>query len=188
MLWRWRKLLTATLVALCLAFVVASISSSGRVTPVEIMVAGRDMPAGHTVTESDIAWTSAPSGTIPGELLLNDVEGQRLAVGIPSGTPLTQSMLVGPTLADSAPDGTIVLPLYLSSPREMTPVGSSVDLWATDEVGTAYKASTAATIMAFSDESSDPDLTHAYVAVSAEEATLVLGTSTQSPLVAVLHP
>ncbi|AZN30558.1 hypothetical protein EJO69_09765 [Flaviflexus salsibiostraticola] len=192
MLWRWRRLIAATLIALCLALVVASISASGRVTPVEMMVAGRDLSAGHVLTESDIRWVEAPSGVIPGDLLIKDVSDSRLAIAAPEGTPLTTPILIGPTLADSAPDGTVVIPLILSTPQELTPVGSLVDLWVADEAGTAHQMATGATILAYSESESSSgfgsdELTYSYVAVPVDDATLVLGMSTQRPLLAVLN-
>ena len=194
MLWRWRRLIAAALVALCAAIAVASIGSSGRMTPVELLVAGGDMPAGHTLSDSDVRFVQAPSGTIPEELVPEDVAGRRLSVAVQEGTPMTESMLIGPTLSDSAPDGTVILAIHLLTPEELIPVGSTVDLWATDEAGTAYKAASAATIMAFS-ESADAsafgwgatDATYSYVAVADDDATFVLGISARSPLMAVLH-
>lgn len=107
---------------------------------------------------------------------------------------MTVSMLVGPTLADSAPDGTVVIPVFLATPPELTPVGSTVDLWATEEGSTAYQAASSATIMAFSDVDSPrtfgrdtAEFTYAYIAVAADDATFVLGISAGTPLLAVLH-
>lgn len=192
MMWRWRRLITAALLALCLAIVVSAIVSSGRVTS-QIMVAASDMPAGHVISASDVAWVAAPTGTIPRDLVPEDVAGHRLSIGVPAGTPVTESMFVGPTLADSAPAGTVIVPVLLSTPKELTPVGSSVDLWGSDEAGEAFQAATAATIMAFSDVAASrfgtdtTELTYAFVAVSSDDAILVLSISATTPLIAVLH-
>ncbi len=179
------------LIALCLALLVASISASGRITPVQMMVAGRDLPAGHVLTESDVRWIEAPSGAFSGDLLLDDTKDRRLSIAAPEGTPLTTSILVGPTLADSAPDGTVVIPIALSTPAELTPVGSVVDLWVADEGGNAQLLASRATIMAFSEAEGSSrfggdDIMHSYAAVPAGEATLVLGMSSQRPIMAVL--
>lgn len=194
MLWRWRPLITAALVALCVAFAVASIGSSGRVTPAQLLVADGDMPAGHVLSDSDVRLVQAPSGTIPEDLVPDDIAGRRLSVGLREGTPVTESMLIGPTLIDSAPDGTVILSVSLATPKELVPVGSTVDLWATDESGAAYQAASSATIMAFSEATNSStfgrdtvELTHAYIAVADDDATFVLGINAGKPLFAVVH-
>jgi len=194
MLWRWRRLIIAALIALCAAIAVASLGSTGRMTPVELLVASADLPAGHTLTDGDIEIVTVPSGTIPDDLVPGETDGRRLAVAVRQGGPVTESMLIGPGLIDSAPAGTVVLPIHLVTPEELIPVGSTVDLWTTDESGTAYQTASAATVMAFSTSTDSgtfgfgtTDITYAYVAVAHEDATFVLGTSAQSPLMAVAH-
>ncbi|WP_082418152.1 SAF domain-containing protein [Flaviflexus massiliensis] len=194
MLWRWRKLLTATFLALCLALVVASIGSSGRVMMAELAVASRSMPAGHVISEEDITLVQAPSGLIPADKNVDDLQGRRLAVAIPEGTPLTSSMVIGPTLSDGAPEGTVVVPLYLATPKDLIPVGSVVMLLALTEEGNAIEVATHATILAFSDAEAAPssmsdsdNLVYAYVAIDVEHATFVLGMSARAPLFAVLQ-
>lgn len=193
-LWRWRRLITAALLALCLALVVSAIGSSGRVLPTELLVAASDLPAGHRLTEDDVRKIPAPAGVVPEDQAIDMASGQRLSISLPEGTPITQSMLIGPTLVDGLPEGTVIVPVYLSTPAELTPAGSKVDLWSSDETGTAILAATDATILAFSEVdassgflSTGDNLTYAYVAIDAEQATLVLGISARTPLLAVLH-
>lgn len=194
MLWRWRKLLTATFIALCLALVVAGIGSSGRVMQEEIAVTSRSLPAGHVLAEEDITFLPAPANIVPADQSLEEVYGQRLAVALPEGTPVTSGMVVGPTLSDSAPDGMLVIPLYLSTPRDLVPVGSVVTLVATTEEGNAVEVATDAIILAFSDADATPssmsdsdNLVYAYAAIDEDQATFVLGISARAPLFAVLQ-
>ncbi|MDO5723980.1 MAG: SAF domain-containing protein [Flaviflexus sp.] len=192
--WRWRRLIIATALA---AVVALTIHALGRTagTTASIYVAGRDLPAGHELARDDLVARAAPEGLIPSALEPEQAEGSRLAIGLPEGSPLTSAHLLGPSLADHAPAGTVVIPVPLASPPDLTPVGATVELWAapTDELGgEARRLASGATIMAFAPDHgtsafrTQTDVTRAYVAVSPREARLVLGISARAPVLAVL--
>ena len=52
-------------------------------------------------------------------------------VTIPAGVPITESMLLGPGLADHAPAGTVLAPIHVSDPSVLSllRVGDRVDLY-----------------------------------------------------------
>lgn len=194
LLWRWRRLLLATAFAAILALGINSLGRSHEELET-LYVASANLPAGHELTAGDLLARQAPSGLVPAALPASQVAGERLAIGLPEGAPVTSAHLLGPTLADHAPKGTIVVPVPLASPPDLTPVGTRVELWAgpTDDFAQeATRIAESATIMAFADgDSSIPlgsssDLTRAYIAISPREARLVLGISARAPVLAVL--
>lgn len=192
--WRWRHLIIATALAAIAALTIQALGRTAGTTAT-IYVAAADLPAGHELDSDDLLGRPAPEGLIPSSVTPREAEGSRLAIGLPEGSPLTSAHLVGPSLADHAPDGTVIIPIQLASPPDLTPVGATVELWAgpSDELGAeARRLASGATIMAFAPGSgssafhSQSDVTRAYVAVSPQEARLVLGISARAPVLAVL--
>lgn len=191
--WRWRHLIIATALAAIAALTIQALGRTAGTTAT-IYVAAADLPAGHELDSDDLVGRPAPEGLIPSSVTPKEAEGSRLAIGLPEGSPLTSAHLVGPSLADHAPDGTVVIPIQLASPPDLTPVGATVELWAapSDELAEARRLASGATIMAFAPGSgssafrSQSDVTRAYVAVSPREARLVLGISARAPVLAVL--
>lgn len=190
LLWRWRALLMATLLAAALAL--ALTSSAGSIAPSRALVTTRDLPAGHIVDESDLTEVTT-SSSLPGSHL-DDVLGRPLAVGLREGTLLQDSMFRGDSLADLAPEGTIVVLVPLATGEDFTPVGSIIDVYSPPQEGEteATKVAENATVLAFKTQSesvfaqSMSDITTAYLAISETQAKLVLGISARTPMLAVL--
>lgn len=71
---------------------------SERYTPIRVVVAARDLPAGHVVSIPDLASRDMPSAFIPAASWrpeeIAELEGRALAVPISRGDPVTRGVLV----------------------------------------------------------------------------------------------
>lgn len=69
-----------------------------RYSPVRVVVAARDLPAGHVVSIQDLASRDMPSAFIPASSWrpedITALEGRALAVAISRGDPVTRSVLI----------------------------------------------------------------------------------------------
>lgn len=187
-LWRWRRLITATILALGAAFALAAIAPTQQAT---MLVAATSLPAGHVLTSEDLTTRPGPSVTDADPSFF---DGGRLAIALDEGTPLTESMIVGPGLADDAPEGSVVAAVRLSTSPEMIPVGSIVDLYAPGQDRADLIASSATVLAFLGDDRGNlmkhntvSETTEALLAISRNEAMLVLGISARTPVLAVLH-
>lgn len=202
-LWRYRYALAGLLVAAAVAVALPGLRSADP-AGVPALVLTADLPAGSELSASDVDARSLPAGTLP-EAALTDaaqVEGHSLALGLPAGTAVLPSMLVGPGLAESAPPGHVVVavPLSGSASARLAEAGREVDLLAGPEHGSgpAMVVARSAVVLAHAEDeatpgggllapgSGDSGMRHVYVAVTPDAATVLLGASTWSPLHAVL--
>lgn len=127
--------------ALCVAWaVVLLVPGQGPAADApRVVVTTEDLPAGTDLRAEQLTTTvmgSAPDSSVPVE----DLIGERLAIGLPRGTPVVPTMLVGPGVAHGAPPGTVVTAVHLSDPTllQLIHVGDRVDLYApTTPTGTA---------------------------------------------------
>lgn len=113
-LWRRRHLL----LAIGLIGAVVGVVEAFRPTPVgvEVVVLTTRIEAGQSITAGDVR--SGRSEVVPAGALTAapDAVGETAAVGLPEGTILSESLLVGGSLADSAPPGTAILPVAVADP------------------------------------------------------------------------
>jgi pilus assembly protein CpaB len=131
--WRRRALLRRGLALVLL--VLAGILALTPARPgVDVVVAGRDLPPGSTISAADVVLRSWPADLVPGGALRAtvDVEGRVLAGAARAGEPLTDLRLAGPALAAGAtglPDATGV-PVRLADPdvAALLGPGSRVDV------------------------------------------------------------
>lgn len=190
-LWRWRRLIAATFVTLAVAFALATTSTS--VESMRVPVAERDLPAGHVLTEGDLKLARSPGSDLPVASIEDLVDGT-LAVSLPAGTPVTESMLMGEGLAGGAPADHTVVAVPVSTPPELTPVGSTVDLYAPPGEGEAEAVlvASSAVVVSIDDIESSAistnmlDITKLYLVIKDSDAKLILGISAQTPLLAVV--
>lgn len=96
-----------------------------------MVVAAEDLPAGTLLSTETLttATMSEPPASAPP---IEDLQGERLAIGVPQGAPVVQTMLVGPGVARGAPPGTVVTPVRLNDPAllPLIDVGDRLDLYA----------------------------------------------------------
>lgn len=90
------------------------------------LVAAADLPAGHTLAQSDLATIELPAGLVPPDHFRPGQPGpagSRLAVPILAGSLVTNSALVGPGLLAGAPAGSVAVPVRPSDPSTVRLVG-----------------------------------------------------------------
>lgn len=187
LLWRWRRLVYATLIALIFAGTLSALAPRDLST---IIAINGDLPAGHEISAGDLVDMPGPRFDQPSR---DELIGSRLAISLDEGTPLTSSMLIGPSTADHAPPGTVVASVRLATTPEIMPVGSVIDLYRPGEES-ADKIAENVTILAYVENTGNgsfnpavSDYTEALLAISRNEAMLVLGISARTPVLAVLH-
>lgn len=202
-LWRYRYALAGLLVVTAVAVALPALRSADP-AGVLALVLTADLPAGSELSARDVEVRPLPAGALP-EAALTDaaqVEGRSLVLGLPAGTAVLPSMLIGPGLADSAPPGHVVVavPLSGSASARLAEPGREVDLLAGPEHGNgpAVVVARSAVVLAHAEDdaapgggllapgSDDSGMRHVYVAVTPDAATVLLGASTWSPLHAVL--
>ena len=99
---------------------------------VSVLVAARDLPAGHEVGPADVVAQSRPAGFAPSAPLreVGAVSGRRLAGPVGAGEVLTSGRLVGPGLLDGQSPGTRAVHVPVADPGALGMVqpGDTVDL------------------------------------------------------------
>ena len=102
---------------------------------VPVLTAARDLPAGTTLGEQDLASVDYPAGTAPAGLA-RDAVGRVLAGPVRAGEPLTDVRLVGAPLAAAYP-GAVAVPVRLpdAGMAGLLRVGDRIDLVAADPQG-----------------------------------------------------
>lgn len=137
MLWRYRFVLAA----LCLGWVAVLLVPALQPAPPAqtVLVADRDLAAGTELTAGDLTEAELPEAPADAPNR-DDLLGRRLAVGVPTGLPLVETLLVGPGVASGAPPGTVVTPVRLADPAlvQLLQVGDRLDLYlapATSDLG-----------------------------------------------------
>lgn len=166
----------AGLVLLLLAGAGAARSPWGP--PVDVLVAARDLPAGHRITPGDLAPARWPAELVPGRP--QEPTGRTLTVGLPAGMPVTTAHLGDGGLAAQLRDGEVAFPLPLETTPQVEP-GQVVDLVAGDASGGGSRLAEAARILA-------TDGTTVWVAVAREDAPGLAGAAAWGRVVAVPLP
>ncbi|HZK06232.1 MAG TPA: SAF domain-containing protein [Actinomycetaceae bacterium] len=126
--WRWRHVFLAISLAAGTLTVADALAHDDDGAAAVVLTA--ELAAGHVLRTGDLeltAFSPAVEGSLSG---LADAVGETLAVGLPSGTPLTAGMLLGPELADTAPAGTTVVTVQVADPgsRALAQPGSNITL------------------------------------------------------------
>jgi Flp pilus assembly protein CpaB len=148
LLTRHRRLVAALLLAAAAAVTVGALAPAPPPTR-PVVVAARDLPAGHRLAADDLAVRdlpppARPAGAVP------DVPaalGRTVAAGVRRGEPLTDARLVGPGLLAGSPAGQVAAPVRVADPAEAALVrpGDVVDVLAvtTAQVTSTTPAATA---------------------------------------------
>lgn len=105
----------------------------------KVAVAARDLPAGRTLTSSDLSMRSLADASLPAGLVA-DPEGETLATPVRRGEPLTDVRLSDEALLESYPLLSAV-PLRLPDrgAAALLAPGDRIDVWATDPQGTGAR-------------------------------------------------
>jgi pilus assembly protein CpaB len=171
----------AALLAAALA-VTAVLVGSGRSPhgpPVPVVVAARDLPAGHELAPDDLVRRRWPRDLVPDGAAAQVGAGGTLLGPVPAGTPVAPSMIADAGVAGMVGDGFAVvgLPVSLLPPESL---GASLDLVAPGPDGTPRVLTRAARVLT-SDEQ------HAWLEVVEEDAAEVASAGRAEALVVVLR-
>lgn len=99
---RTHRQLVAAALAGCAALLAISVVRPSQPPTVEILVASRSIPAGHSISDGDVTTTRWPTdvGEAPATAAEKDVRGRITAGPIRAGEPLGETRLIGPGLLD----------------------------------------------------------------------------------------
>lgn len=135
---RYRRVLAIGVAMLAVALSLAVLAPEHEET-VAVLVAGRDLPAGSALRDEDLRIVQAPVSLLPVNGFGTDmpVVGSRLAIPLLAGTPLLETMMVGPGLLAGTPSGTVAVPLRLNdaSTATLLRAGQQVDVVLTEGNG-----------------------------------------------------
>lgn len=146
--------------------------------PIAVLVADRDLPRGHELTDDDLTVQRWPADLAPDGLV--DHPTGTLVTTLPAGSPLTERHTTATGIVGLVPDGLVAVPLPVDD-VPATPVGSTVTVVAIDHDGRGVSLASGAEVVA-TDESS------VWVAVPAEQGPDVAGAALGHRVTLVLHP
>lgn len=128
-LWRWRRVLLVVVLALSAHAVVAELRPAPTPTA-PVVVAARELAAGSALAAGDLRVAAWPEGLHSDALLADPQQlvGERLALGVPAGLPVTDSLVVGPGVAAGAPPGYVAVPVLLADVGGLLRPGDRVSL------------------------------------------------------------
>ncbi|GAA1498179.1 hypothetical protein GCM10009628_31830 [Paeniglutamicibacter kerguelensis] len=135
---KYRRLLAAAVAMLAVVTSLAALAPEAE-ERVQVLVAGRDLPAGTLLTDSDLALAPVSRSLLPaGGLGRGEpVAGSRLAIPLVAGSPLLETMIIGPGLLAGTPPGTVAVPLRLNDAQtaSLLRAGQRVDVVLTEGNG-----------------------------------------------------
>ncbi|MEO9323306.1 SAF domain-containing protein [Nocardioides sp. C4-1] len=155
---RRRRWLAAALAAVAVAAGLGAATTEPPPT-VEVVVAGRDLPAGEVLGADDLATVAFAPDSVP-DGLASSAEGRVLAAPLTRGQPLTDVALVGPAMTGDR-DDLHAVPVRLpdAGAVALLRVGDEIDVRATDpQAGTTETAAERAVVLAVpvADEATGP--------------------------------
>jgi pilus assembly protein CpaB len=126
-----RRLLTAGLVAAAFAVGLQAVAPAPP-AHVSVVVAARDVPAGHRLTTADLRTRSWLPGTAPDGQVADVAAalGRVSAGALGRGTPVTQADLLGPGLLSGQPSWVLAVPIRVggAGPPGLVRRGDHVDV------------------------------------------------------------
>lgn len=182
--WRFRWFV----VAACLAGAAAITVAQLRPTPpptTATLVAARPVAAGQVLTADDVEIIQLLD-SLPHTLATDSAIGSTMAIGVAPGTPLIESMIVGPGMAHTAPAGYVVTTLTLADPAFAALIrpGDHIDLYATTEQwgGPAEATMIATEVVVLAEVPQSQDSTWWGTGTSTPGATIIVATTSQSAM------
>lgn len=191
-LYRFRHLIAAAAVLAGILVVV------GTLAPGTTAYALRDgAQAGTILTTADLAQVRVPHNALPADHFSAPPVGEQLLIDLPAHTVLSTHLVTPESLADGAPEGTLVFPIELadSGSRALAQAGMVVTIVAADPTRETVRAVDGVTIIAvFEPEttgilgSGNQGNAVAVVAVPREQANFVLSASGPTPVRIAVTP
>lgn len=115
-----------------------------------VVVAGHDLPAGTLLSAADLKLAQASAALLPGGGFSSTppAEGSRLAIPALAGTPVLETMLIGPGLLAGTPPGTVAVPVRLNdaATAALLRAGQHVDVVLTE--GNGFETKVASQVLA----------------------------------------
>ncbi|MFI0482314.1 Flp pilus assembly protein CpaB [Actinomadura sp. 9N215] len=81
---------------------------------VRVLAAARDLPAGTSLSPSDLRGVNLPPASVPAGTLRSRAAGRVLAGPVRRGEPLTDARVVGPALLRGYGPGTVAVPVRMA--------------------------------------------------------------------------
>lgn len=191
LLWRARLPVTALLLGFACAVVVGELRPAPAVAST-VPVASHPLTAGHVLVASDVRLASMPSGLVPSgaPTSAEPLVGAVLAVGVPTGLPIVDGLLVRDLVA--GPPGTVVAAVRLADPAvaALLATGTRIDVLAATDDGTPGRSlARAALVLAppvGSGHETGDDSPPVLLAVAPDEAAALAGAGPAALLSAVI--
>lgn len=191
---RHRRLLAAVLVGVGVLLLAQTLSPTPAPT-VPVVAVGRDLPAGATVSSSDLRVVRLPDDLAPAAAFRDPgrVAGRVVAGPVRRGELVTDRRLVGRSLVDGYPSGTVAAPVRLADSEAVAllRVGDRVNVYAAsaERRHAQTPVVTSATVVALprADDGSGTDGALVVLAVTSGQAAQLTDASARTTLgVAVL--
>lgn len=117
LLWRARPLLVLAGLVLVGGVAVRHLGPAPPPTQV-VVVAARDLPAGHVLTGADLTVVRMPPHAVPDGVSVSPdrLTGRAVVVAVTRGLPVVPSVLEGQRFGVPAPPGTVTVPILLADP------------------------------------------------------------------------
>ena len=146
--------------------------------PTTVLVATRDLPAGHHLASGDLRRATWPQDLVPYDGL--DRSEGRLASGLPQGTVATRRHLAEDGVVATLPDGQVAVPVPVDSLPELA-IGNRVEVVGRDLDGRAAVLARDSTVVAI-------DGTDVWFAVPATSAPEVAAAGASGLVTVVVLP
>lgn len=115
----WRRGVAALLLASAAGLTVDAVAARPP-TGVPVLVASRDLPAGHRVGTDDLREVRVPAAAVPdGVLPTAELAGAVLSAPLRRGEPVTDARVGTRGLLTGAPPGTLAVPVPLADPAAL---------------------------------------------------------------------
>ncbi|TQL63731.1 Flp pilus assembly protein CpaB [Rarobacter faecitabidus] len=191
LVWRLRRL-PAILLAFVAAFtVLGQVGGLRGADPpgAEVLVAKHDLPAGALLDSADLTAVTVPSSIALDLSLIDDlslVAGHRLAVGLSEGSPVIESALRGPAVADQLPAGSVAVTVTVADPASTAAVspGDRVNVLASSDQPGAQVLAHGALVLPWPPE--DPPTGALLLATTSAEALALAGANSAMVSVVVV--
>ena len=197
-IWRWKYVALVLIVATALHTVVSVVASEG-LGNVSVIVAKTEIAVGETFNTNNTAIRLYPESAVPDNALesIAAVSGKTASATISQGLPITTKQILDDQYLADAPNGTVVTSVILRDDisAQLLQPGNHVELYAPASAkGQPAKllASDAVIIgkptgkVKSSILGEVADNTAVYVAIKKQDADVILGLQTETPLQAVI--
>ncbi|MBM7824659.1 Flp pilus assembly protein CpaB [Arcanobacterium pluranimalium] len=201
LLWRWRWVSFALLIA-AISQSVVSILESTSVAMAHVAVAKSDLSTGDTLSSSNVEVVNLPEKLLPEHAVsdLTEINDEVIAAPLPRGMPIIKEQLLNSSFSTHAPPNTVVTTVTLADDATlgMLRAGNRIDLYAparetTKDLDAELLVKNAVVLSTVNESKSAGGLFNDFsnkstimVAIPNDAARLVIGIGAKTPLRAVI--